>query len=319
VDLLVSRTPDAPVLARQVGVPCEHLLAQADDQLMARFGGRVAALILPDAPHAAHDTPKAQRTPFSGPLIVLGPVERAYVFFQALVAHRRQAGESPLLLSGNGNAPAPPGVPRRPLPPLNPLHPRSLPRWLWWARAAGLDEVLARRAWDAGACSLDDLLPLVEGTPDAGRVARWVRSGHFERGSGAPMTAWNGTPTVLTCEEPAATCAFVAATLEAGRQVLLWQPGVALSPAVLRRLRAVVYGSGSEMLSGAESCVGGESRAGRPGGGGDLPLLILGDGPGVPERLRGQAQALGEGEGLLVGPGKGRGIGREVQRVRLYG
>jgi hypothetical protein len=300
VDLLVSRTPDAPVLARQVGVPCEHLLAQADDQLVARFGGRVAALVLPDAPHAAHEAPKAQRTPFSGPLIVLGPVERAYVFFQALVACRRQAGESPLLLSGNGNAPAPPDVPRRPLPPLNPLHPRSLPRWLWWARATGLGEATARRAWDAGAGCLDDLLPLVEGTPDARRVARWVQSGHFEGGGGAPMTAWNGAAAVLTCEEPAATCAFVAATLEAGRQVLLWQPGVALSPAVLRRLRAVVYAPVGES--------------------GDLPLLILGDGPGVPERLREQAQALGEGEGLLVGPGKGRDPRRrEVQRVRLYG
>jgi hypothetical protein len=114
------------------------------------------------------------------------------------------------------------------------------------------------------------------------------------------MTAWNGAAAVLTCEEPAATCAFVAATLEAGRQVLLWQPGVALSPAVLKRLRAVVYAPGGES--------------------GDLPLLILGDGPGVPERLREQAQALGEGEGLLVRPGKGRDPRRrEVQRVRLYG
>ncbi len=239
----------------------------------------------------------------AGPLVVLGPVGRVSAFFQALVVRQAQAGEATLMINGNGNAPTLPGVQHRDLPSLNPLYPRSWPRWLWWARGAGLPEALMRRAWEDEVEDLDDLAALAEGTAHAERVRQLAGSEHFDRGTGNPLTDWNGAPVALTSEEPAATYALLAAGLDAGRQVLLWQPGVSPSPAVLKRLRAVVYDPGAEtLLPGATG-----------GGSSDLPLLVLGDGPGVPERLRDLAQGLGEDEGLLVKPGN------EVRRVRVRG
>ncbi len=337
VELLVSRSPDAPALAELVGVPCENLLAQADHQLIVRLGDQVGALVLPgDNPgrressvsrsqpplparvSAGAESPQgisspsgaesSQGTAVAGPLVVLGPVERVSAFFRAWVARQGRVGEPTLLINGNGSAPSLPGVQHRDLPRLNPLYPRSLPRWLWWARGAGLPDALMRRAWENGVDDLDGLAVLAESTPHAERARQLAESEHFDRGTGNPLADWNGTPVALTSEAPAATYALLAASLDAGRQVLLWQPGVSPSPAVLRRLRAVVYAPGAETLVPEleTSDLGATS-----GWSGDLPLLVLGDGSGVPEALRGLAQGLGEGEGLLIKPGS------EVRRVRV--
>jgi hypothetical protein len=67
---------------------------------------------------------------------------------------------------------------------------------------------------------------------------------------------------------------------------------------VLERLQAVVYG---EWASGQVGKWGSEG----------VPILILGEGAGMPDELREAARELAEGEGLLIERGKG------VRRVRI--
>jgi hypothetical protein len=120
----------------------------------------------------------------------------------------------------------------------------------------------------------------------------------LDGGNGNPLVAWNGSPLALVSDGSETTRAIIAAGLRAGRQAFLWRPGVTPPAEALKRLRAVVYG---EWASGQVGKWGNEG----------VPILILGEGSGMPEALRKMARELVEGEGLLIERGKG------VQRVRI--
>ncbi len=322
VDLLVSRSSDAPMLVGPLkdAVSFQHILAQDDDQVILRTADGVAALSLrmqarvepvmttpqpqggvepvttvpqpqggdghPDSPADPRQAegatlPTPQVVPWSaltGPLVVIGPQERAFGLFKALAGRCLRDGAEPLVLSGNGSTPAPTGLSEQELPAINPLYPRSLSRWLWWAGGVGLTEELMRRGWAAGAQGLRDLAEIAY-RPDQVRLAQIHQTGYFDdRVKDAPL---KGSAAVRS-HEPAATYALVADSLEAGRRVFLWYPQVALSKAVLERLQAVVYQPGMDVDG--------------------LPLLILGDSPFVSEELGPQAARLQKGEALWIRP-----------------
>jgi len=313
VDLLVSRSSDAPALVAPLNgtVTFQHILAQDDDQVILRTADGVTALSLrmrarterpeaePVAPSqpvkgdgsVAADPRQAQAPPtpptslptvpwsaLEGPLVVVGPQERAFGLFKALAGRCLRSDTDLLVLSGNGSTPTPAGLSEQELPALNPLYPRSLARWKWWAAGVGLTEELMQRGWEAGAQSLRDLAEIAY-RPDQVRLARIHQTGYFDdRVTDSPLKG----STAVRSRELAATYALVADSLEAGRRVFLWCPQIALSKAVLERLQAVVY---------------------QPGMGVDgLPLLIVGDSPFLSEELHPRAARLERGEALWIKP-----------------
>ncbi len=201
VDIVVSRTPDAPALAQQIGVSCEHILAQADDQVIVRFGDQVAALALPGSHAVQRRPPPVRRRPSpvqqNGSLVVLGPTERAFALFQSLIVQQQRAGKGHhlLLLSGNGRSPAPPDIVHQSLPALDQGSGNPLAAWNGSPVALTSNEPATTRAliaaglragrqaflWRPGvtppAKVLKRLRAVVYGEWTSGQVGKWGNEG----------------------------------------------------------------------------------------------------------------------------------------------